>query len=104
MDHCTSLKKNWPVAYADVEQLFANPPDDVAFKTNATVDLTAGRIETRCHTVCHKVDRMTADRHYPGEPVFPDLAMIGRIETEVERNGKLEYETAIISVRSLSVL
>ena len=36
---------------------------------------------------------MTADRRYPGEPVFPDLAMIGRIETEVERNGKIEYET-----------
>ena len=25
--------------------------------------------------------------------MFPDLAMIGRIETEVERNGKIEYET-----------
>jgi predicted transposase YbfD/YdcC len=25
--------------------------------------------------------------------VFPDLAMIGRIETEVERNGKIEHET-----------
>ena len=36
---------------------------------------------------------MTSDRHYPGEPVFPDLAMIGRIETEVERNGKIGYET-----------
>src|SRR5271154_6413743 len=53
----------------------------------------AGRIETRRHTVCHKVDWMTSDRHYPGEPVFPDLAMIGRIETEVERNGKIECET-----------
>jgi hypothetical protein len=36
---------------------------------------------------------MTSDRHYPGEPVFPDLATIGRIETEVERNGKVEFET-----------
>ncbi len=36
---------------------------------------------------------MTSDRHYPGEPVFPDLAMIGRIETEVERNGRIERET-----------
>jgi hypothetical protein len=25
--------------------------------------------------------------------VFPDLAMIGRVETEVERNGKIERET-----------
>ena len=36
---------------------------------------------------------MKSDRRYPGEPVFPDLAMIGRIETEVERNGKTEFET-----------
>ena len=40
-----------------------------------------------------KVDWITSDWHYLGEPVFPDLAMIGRIETEVERNGKIEYET-----------
>src|SRR6202795_4068138 len=49
-----------------------------------------GRIETRWHTVCHKVDWMTSDRHYPGEPVFPDLAMIGRIETAVDEKGKIE--------------
>ncbi len=92
-DYCMSLKKNWPAVHADVEQLFADPPDDVAFETTETVDLTAGTIETRRHTVCHKVDWMTSDRHYPGEPVFPDLAMIGRIETDVERNGKIEHET-----------
>jgi hypothetical protein len=92
-DYCMSLKKNWPAVYADVEQLFNDPPDDVAFETQETVDLTGGRIETRRHTVCHKVDWMTSDRHYPGEPVFPDLAMIGRIETAVERDGKIEHET-----------
>jgi hypothetical protein len=30
-DYCLSLKKNWPAVYADVEQLFSDPPDDVAF-------------------------------------------------------------------------
>ena len=92
-DYCMSLKKNWPAVYADVEQLFNDPPDDVVFETNETVDLTGGRIETRRHTVCHTLDWMTSDRHYPGEPVFPDLAMIGRIETAVERDGKIEHET-----------
>jgi hypothetical protein len=91
--YCMSLKKNWPTVYAEVEQLFNDPPDDVAFETNETVDLTGGRIETRRHTVCHKIDWMASDRHYPGKPVFPDLVMIGRIETAVERNAKLEYET-----------
>jgi hypothetical protein len=54
--------------HANVEQLFGDPPDDVVFETHETVDLTAGRIETRRHTVCHKVDWMTSDRHYPGDP------------------------------------
>ena len=58
-----------------------DPPDDIALETHETVELTAGRIETRRHTVGHKVDWITSDRHYPAEPVFPDLAMIGRIET-----------------------
>ena len=92
-DHCLALKQNWPTVYADVEQLFNDPPDDIALETNEAVDLTGGRIETRRHTVCHKVDWMTSDRHYPGEPVFPDLVMIGRIETTIERNGKTEHET-----------
>ena len=92
-DYCMALKKNWPAVHAEVEQLFNEPPDDVAFETVETVDLTGGRIETRRDTVCHKVDWVTSDRHYPGEPVFPDLAMIGRIETEVERGDQIERET-----------
>src|SRR4029077_7974611 len=28
-DYCMSLKKNWPAVYADVEQLFNDPPDDM---------------------------------------------------------------------------
>ncbi|MEI9425568.1 ISAs1 family transposase, partial [Mesorhizobium sp. Cs1299R1N1] len=33
-----------------------------------------------------------SDRRYPGEPRFPHLAMIGMVETKVERNGKTERE------------
>ena len=39
-----------------------------------------------------ELDWLSSHRRYRGEPVFPDLAMIGRIEPEVERNGKIEYE------------
>ena len=92
-DYCLSLKENWPAVHAEVEQLFNDPENGAMFETKEIVDKTGGRIETRRHTVCHKVDWMKSDRRYPGEPVFPDLAMIGRIETEVERNGKTEFET-----------
>ena len=56
-------------------------------------DCRAIRIATRRYTVCHDIDWMTSDRRYPGEPKLPGLAMIGRVETEVERGGKIEYET-----------
>ena len=31
-DYCLSLKQNWPAVYADVEQLFTDPPDDIAHR------------------------------------------------------------------------
>ena len=98
------MKKNWPAVYADVEQLFNDPPDDVVFETHEAADLTGGRIETRRHTVCHKVDWMTSDRHYPGEPVFPDLAMVGRIKPRSSETARSNTKPAIICVRSPSVL
>ena len=82
-----------PAVHAEVEQLFNDPANQALFETEETVDLTAGRVETRHDTVCRKVDWMQSDRRYPGEPMFPDLAMLGRVETEVERNGKTERET-----------
>jgi hypothetical protein len=98
-DYCTALKKNWPAVHAEVEEMFEHPPEGVAFETSETVDLTGGRIETRRHAVRHKVDWLASDRRYPGEPVFPDPAMIGRIETEAERNARSSTRGAIISVR-----
>jgi predicted transposase YbfD/YdcC len=88
-----SLKENWPATLAEVEMLFDKPPSGMAFETYQTVDGCNGRIATRRHSVCYQVDWMTAGRRYPGEPRFPDLAMIGRIDSEVERTGKVERET-----------
>ena len=88
-----SLKENWPATLAEVEMLFDKPPSGMAFETHQTIDGCNGRIATRRHSVCYQVDWMTAGRRYPGEPRFPDLAMIGRIDSEVERTGKIERET-----------
>jgi len=93
-DYCLCLKKNWPLVHAEVEALFEAPPPDLAFDRYDETDKNGGgRIEIRRHTVCHKVDWITSDRRYPGEPVFPDLAMIGRVDSEVERNGTVERQT-----------
>jgi predicted transposase YbfD/YdcC len=91
-DYILSLKENWPATYAEVEMLFNNPPPGAVFEKHQTVDGCNGRIATRRHTVCHDADWMMSDRRYPGEAKFPGLAMIGRVETEVERGGKIEHE------------
>ena len=73
--------------------LFNQPPPRLAFETSMTVDGCNGRIATRRPTVCHDTAWLTSDRRYSGEPRFADLKMIRRVESEVERNGKIERET-----------
>jgi predicted transposase YbfD/YdcC len=90
-----ALKENRPATHAEVAMLFDNPPSGMVFATHETVDGGNGRIAVRRHTVCHKVDWLASDRRYPGELAFPDLAMVGRVETETERNGGIERETRL---------
>jgi len=92
-DYCLVLKTNWPLVYAEVELLFNDPPADMRFDTCEDADKNGGgRIEVRRHSICHKVDWLRSDRRYPGEPVFPDLTAIGRVEVEIERAGKTERQ------------
>jgi len=88
-DYLLALKENRPVLHADVERFFADAPKD-AVATLQTTDGDHGRLEIRKHTVCHDVGWLFSDRRYAGEVAFPGLVMIGMIESEVERNGKLE--------------
>jgi predicted transposase YbfD/YdcC len=90
-----ALKDNWPATHAEVAMLFDKPPPGLVFESHETLDGGNGRIAVRRHSVCTDVDWMSGDRRYPGEPRFPDLAMLGRIETEVERDGKIERETRL---------
>ena len=92
-DYLLSLKENWPATFAEISMLFDQPPPGLTFERSETVDGCNGRIATRRHTICHEIGWMTSDRRYPGEPRFPGLAMIGRVESEVERNGGIQHET-----------
>jgi predicted transposase YbfD/YdcC len=90
-DYLLSLKENWPATFKDVAAFFTDPPPG-ALDTCETTDGDHGRIERRHHVVCHEVAWLFSDRRYPGEPTFPDLAMIAMVETTTERNGKTERE------------
>jgi predicted transposase YbfD/YdcC len=87
-DYLLALKDNWPTLAREV-RLFFEREDAGAFDRHETCDGDHGRIETRRHWVSHDVAWLTGERRFPGEPRFPDLAMIGRVEAEVERDGKL---------------
>jgi predicted transposase YbfD/YdcC len=91
-DYLLALKANWPATFAEVERFFADPSKDMLQTLVETIDNDHGRLEIRRHTVCHVVDWLFSDRRYPGEPCFPHLAMIGMIQTRVERAGEIEYE------------
>ena len=91
-DYLLSLKANRPATLDDVARFFADPPPGLIHSTHETTDADHGRLEERRHTVCHDVSWMWSDRRYPDEPRFPHLAMIGMVETRVERGGKLESE------------
>ena len=90
-DYCLALKANRPVLHADVERFFADP-DAATVAMHTTTDGDHGRIEERRHVVCHDIDWLFSDRRYTDEPAFPGVAMIGMVESKVERDGKLARE------------
>jgi predicted transposase YbfD/YdcC len=90
-DYLLALKENRPATFADVETFFADPPPG-ALDTFSTTDGEHGRIEVRRHAVCHDVAWLLSDWRYPGEVAFPGLAMIGMVESETERHGKVALE------------
>src|SRR5687768_13311426 len=90
-NYLLALKGNRPVTFKDVEAFFADPPLDM-LDTCQTTDGDHGRIEIRCHAVCHDVAWLFSDRHYPGEVAFSGLAMIGMAENETLRGGKTTRE------------
>jgi len=91
-DYFLALKANRPVLHADVEQFFDDPPEGMLEPGHETNDGDHGRIEVRRHSVCYHVDWLFSDRRYKDEPRFPNLAMIGMVETRAERHGKIQHE------------
>lgn len=91
-DYLLALKPNRPLLFAEVEAFFKGP-EAGSLDTCDTTDADHGRLEIRRHAVCHHLDWLFSDRRYPGEPKFPHLAMIARVQTEVQRNGTIEHES-----------
>jgi len=90
-DYCLALKQNRPALHAEVERYFADP-EAADVTTCEAAEKDHGRLEQRRHSVTSNIDWLSSDRRHPGELTFPGLAMIGMVESETVRNGKVEHE------------
>lgn len=90
-DYCLALKGNHTLLFTEVERYFADPKAETSAGL-VTTDGDHGRIEERRHVVCRDVAWLFSDRRYADEPRFPGLAMIGMVESRVERGGKITTE------------
>ena len=91
-DCVLALKQNQPGSYAKVEALFAMSPTATAIGTHRTVESGHGRLEARTHHVCHDVSGLLSGRGSPGEPACPGLAMVGMVESQTDRDGRIGRE------------
>jgi len=90
-DYLLSVKENQPTLHAEAEGYFAAAPPrelDVA----QSLDKAHGRLEIRTHKVSKAVDWIGSDRAFPGARRFPKLAIIGMVETQVEKKDKTNLE------------
>jgi predicted transposase YbfD/YdcC len=84
-DYLLALKSNQEHLHEEAELYFAQAS---GLDSLQTTDADHGRIEIRRHAVSRDVDWLRADRAAPGEPRFPGLKAIARVEAQVETGGK----------------
>ena len=91
-DYLLALKGNQPTLEADVEDYFRTAPAD-ELVTKTTVEKGHGRIETRTYTASNKVDWITSERSYPGQPRFNNIKTIVKVHTRdrICRSLQLRY-------------
>jgi predicted transposase YbfD/YdcC len=92
-DYVLALKANWPATLKAVQALFDTPQRGHARKTHQTVDTSHGRSETRRYRVCSELGEFFTRPGTRDSPTFPGVAMVGMVESQTERDGKIEQET-----------
>jgi predicted transposase YbfD/YdcC len=91
-DYVLAVKDNQPTLAAELEAFFDEAPAS-AIEVHRDLDKGHGRIEERTCTLSHQVDWLSGSKHYPGEPRFPKLAAIARIEARVELKDRCHKQT-----------
>src|ERR1700716_2026179 len=91
-DYLLPLRGNQPTLEADVEDYFRTAPaDELVSKT--TVEKGHGRIETRTYTASSKVDWITSERSYPGQPRFKNINTVAKVHARAEYADRCSFDT-----------
>jgi predicted transposase YbfD/YdcC len=92
-DYLLALKGNQPTLEADVEDYFRTAPADELVSQQPSVEKGHGRIETRTYTASSKVDWITSERSYPGQPRFKNIKTIVKVHARVEYADRCTFDT-----------
>ena len=91
-DYLLALKGNQPTLETDVEDYFRTAPA-TELVTKTTVEKGHGRIETRIYSASDKVDWITSDRSYPGEPGFSNIKTVLKVHSRTEFADRGSFDT-----------
>jgi len=91
-DYLLALKGNQPNLETEVADYFHSAPStEVVVKT--TVEKGHGRIETRIYTTSSKVDWITSERSYPGQPRFTGIKTLVKVVSRAEHADRSTFDT-----------
>jgi predicted transposase YbfD/YdcC len=91
-EYLLALKGNQPNLEAEVTDYFCGAPNtELVAKT--TVEKGHGRIETRTYTASSKVDWITSQRSYPGQPRFTGIKTLVKVDSRVEHADRSTSDT-----------
>ncbi len=101
-DYLLAVKANQPHLRDEIERFFAQAQRE-ALDVHLDLDKGHGRIEDRRVFVSRDVGWLIGDRRFPGEPRFPAIAAIIKVETRTELADRCRCESRFfISSRALS--
>src|ERR1700738_564312 len=91
-DYMLALKGNQPTLEADTKDYFDTAPA-AELEVKTTVEKGHGRIETRTYTASSKVDWITSERSYPGQPRFKNINTVAKVHARAEYADRCSFDT-----------
>jgi predicted transposase YbfD/YdcC len=101
-DYLLAVKANQTHLLSEIERFFEDAAAE-RIEVDTDLDKGHGRIEDRRVLVSRDVDWLVGERRFPGEPRFPHIAAVAKVETRTELADRCRRESRFfIASRPLS--